>query len=288
MISTRVRAAASTAAAVVERAREAGIGFLSAAVAYYALASLVPLAALVALAVATVAGETVAERVLAAAGDSLSADGRATVRRLFTGATARSRATLVGLAVLLWGGSRLFRGLDRAFARVYRTDDGSDTLGHARDALVALVGVLSAAVVVVLVAGVVVAVAVSVATEAGDLRSLSGAIAAVRRLSGGVEGPAVAVGLVVARTLLFVALLFPVYYLLPNVPMTVRSALPGTLLTALGWTVMIVAFDRYVGLASGSALSGVAGGVVVVVTLLYVASFLLVAGAIVNAVLAER
>ena len=189
--------------------------------------------------------------------------------------------------MLLWGGSRLFRGLDRAFARVYRTDDGSDTLGHARDALVALVGVLSAAVVVVLVAGVV-AVAVSVATEAADLRSLSGAIAAVRQLSGGVEGPAVAVGLVVARTLLLVALLFPVYYLLPNVPMTVRSALPGTLLTALGWTAMIAALDRYVGLASGSALSGVAGGVVVVVTLLYVASFLLVAGAIVNAVLAER
>jgi len=287
MTPTRVRAAASTAAAVVERAREEGIGFLSAAVAYYALASLVPLAALVALAVATVAGETVAERVLAAAGDSLSADGRTTVRRLFAGATARSRATLVGLAVLLWGGSRLFRGLDRAFARVYRTDDGSDTLGHARDALVALVGVLSAAVVVVLVAGVVVA-AVSVATGAGDLRSLSGAIAAVRQLSGGVEGPAVAVGLVVARTLLLVALLFPVYYLLPNVPMTVRSALPGTLLTALGWTAMIAALDRYVGLASGSALSGVAGGVVVVVTLLYVASFLLVAGAIVNAVLAER
>ncbi len=270
-----------TLRAVFLRARDEWIGFLAAAVAYYALVSIVPLTALVALAVATVAGDAVAGWVLAALGDTLSGAGQEAIRRVLTTATARSQATVVGLLVLLWGGSRLFRGLDRAFGRIYRTDDGDDTVGHVRDTVLVLVGVLSMAVAVATVGAVAIAVALAVATELDQLRSLAGVRGAVEGMTDGAVG-------VVAQVVLLGALLFPVYYVLPNVPVTVREALPGTVLAAVGWTTLFAGFDLYVSLASGSALSGVLGGVVVIVTLLYAASFLLLVGAVVNAVLAEE
>ncbi|MXR40945.1 YihY/virulence factor BrkB family protein [Halobaculum sp. WSA2] len=266
----------ATLRSVLLRAREEWIGFLAAAVAYYALVSIVPLTALVALVVATVAGDAVAEWVLAAFGDTLSTAGREAIRRVLTTATARSQATVLGLVVLLWGGSRLFRGLDRAFGRIYRTDDGVDTVGHARDTVLALIGVLSMVVAVATVG----AIAFAVAAELGELRSLADLSAAVGGMTDGAVG-------VVARVVLLCVLLFPVYYVLPNVSVTVREAVPGTVLAAVGWTALFAGFDLYVSLASGSALSGVLGGVVVVVTLLYAASFLLLVGAVVNAVLAE-
>ncbi|QZX98873.1 YihY/virulence factor BrkB family protein [Halobaculum rubrum] len=280
MSDGRSRGAAAILRAVIERARDEWIGFLAAAVAYYALVSIVPLTALIALAVATVAGDAVAGWVLAALGDTLSGAGQEAIRRGLTTATARSQATVVGLLVLLWGGSRLFRGLDRAFGRVYRTDDGTDTVGHARDTVLVLVGVLSMVVAVATVGAAAVAIALAVATELDQLRSLAEVRTALDGMMDGAVG-------VVAQVVLIVALLFPVYYVLPNVPVTVRDAVPGTVIAAVGWTVLFAGFDLYVGLASGSALSGVLGGVVVVVTLLYVASFLLLVGAVVNAVLAE-
>lgn len=280
MSDGRTRATAATLGSIVARARDEWIGFLAAAVAYYALVSLVPLTALIALAVATVAGDAVSGWVLAAFGDTLSTAGREAIRRVLVTTTGRSQATMVGLLVLLWGGSRLFRGLDRAFGRVYRTGDGTDTVDHVRDTLLVLLGVLFMAVVVAMVGALALAVALAVATELAQVRSIAEVRAAVDGMMDGAVG-------VVAQIAVFGALLFPVYYVLPNVPVTAREALPGTAIAAVGWTALFVGFDLYVGLARGSALSGVLGGVVVVVTLLYVASFLLLVGAVVNAVLAE-
>ncbi|UIO98955.1 YihY/virulence factor BrkB family protein [Halobaculum sp. CBA1158] len=244
--------------AVVARARNAGIGFLAAAVAYYALVSLVPLSALVALAVTAVAGETVADRAVATLGDALSPAGREAVRGVLTGVGGRARTTAVGAVVLSWGATRLFRGLDRAFARVYRTEERGGVPGHLRDAVLALASVLSA------VTGV---VAVELLVTADPVTGL------VRAL---------------LRVALLVGLLSPAYYVLPDVRVGVRETLPGAAVAAVGWTALYVGFGRYVGASGGGALPGLLGAVVLVVTWLYVGSFLLIAGAVINAVLAGR
>lgn len=253
------RSAAAVVRDSVSRGRDAGVGFLAAAVAYYALVSLVPLAALAALALATVAGEAVAERVLLAVGDSLSVSGRDAVRRVFTTAVGRARATVVGVLVLLWGSTRLFRGLDRAVGRVYRADTGG-TVHRARDAAAALAGVVTAAVALV---GLDLLVAVD-----------------------GPAGPVGAAVVVAVRVGVLGCLLFPAYYVLPNAPVAAREAVPGSVLAAVGWAALYAGVDAYVAATAGDALSGALGAVVLVVTWLYAASYLLLAGAVVNAVLA--
>ncbi|WP_277552519.1 YhjD/YihY/BrkB family envelope integrity protein [Halobaculum limi] len=246
--------------AVVDRCRSCGLGFLAAGVAYYALVSLVPLLALVLLAVSTVAGDVVAARVVAAAGDALSVTGRETVQRVLTTAAGRARATGIGIVVLVWGGWRLFRGLDHAFGRVYRCDDDG-TVHHLLDAAVALVGVLVAGVAVVAVE------VLPAAWWSGPLGGIAG---------GGLQ------------LLLVVVFLVPAFYLLPNVEMRVREAVPGAAVTAVGWAALYAGFDRYVSVSGGSALSGLLGGIVLVVTWLYLAAATLLVGAAVNAVLAEQ
>ena len=260
-VGARAVSAAATVHDVVERGRSAGVGFLAAAVAYYALVSLVPLLALAALALATVAGEAVADRVVVALGDALTVSGRETVHAALTSAAGRARASAVGLAVLVWGAVRLFRGLDRAVARVY-DGDGAGTVRRARDAVVALAAVVTAAVAVVGV---------------GVLLPL-----------GAHTGPLAAVVGAALRVALLAALLVPVYSVLPDVPVTLGEALPGSVLAAVGWTALSVGFDGVLGFAGGSSLSGALGAAVLAVTWLYAASYLLLAGVSVNAVLAGR
>lgn len=257
-MSTGSGGATGTARAIVDRGREVHLTFLSAAVAYYALVSLVPLVALAALAVTLLAGEAFAAQVLAIVGDSLSASGREAVRRILTTAAGQTQAGIIGGVVLLWGASRLFRGLNHAFSEVYGAEDPKGFVGHLRDAVVALVGVLLAVVVVLGVELV------------PFFDQLGGWLAGAIRLA------------------LLAVLLLPLYYVLPNVPTDVGDALPGALLAALGWTVLYATFDLYVGMTSASALGGVVGGVVLLVTLLYVAAFVLLVGAVVNAILVGR
>ncbi|MFC7137112.1 YhjD/YihY/BrkB family envelope integrity protein [Halobaculum litoreum] len=258
---TRTAGALAVARGVVERGRSAGVGFLAAAVAYYALVSLVPLVALAALALATVAGEAVADRVVLALGESLSVSGRETVRRVLTSAAGRARATVVGVAVLLWGAVRLFRGLDRSVARVYGVDDGG-TARRARDAVAALAAVVTAAVALVGVA------------------LLAPAWAPA--------GPVAAAAGWVLRVAVLVVLLVPAFRVLPDARVTVREVLPGCVVTAVGWTALFVGFERLVGLAGGSPLSGALGGAVLAVTWLYAAAYVFLVGVVVDAELAAR
>lgn len=251
---------AGTVRAVVDRCRSCGLGFLSAAVAYYALVSLVPLLALAVLALSVVAGDIVAARVVAVAGEALSVSGQETVQRVLTTAAGRARATGIGVVVLLWGGWRLFRGLDHAFGRVYRRDDDG-TARHLLDAAVALVGVLVAGLGVVAVG---VLPTAWLPTQPSALTSN------------------------LLRLLLVAVLLVPVYYRLPNVEMRVREAVPGAVVTAVGWAALYAGFDQYVRVSDGSVLTGLLGGLVLVVTWLYLAAATMLVGAAVNAVLAEQ
>ncbi len=253
--------AVATGRAVVDRARAAEVTFLAAAIAYYALLSVLP-ALLLAVAVASaVGGAALADRVAAAVDGTLTPAGEEVIQRALTNAAGRAGATVFGVAVLVWSTLRVFRGLDIAFSRVYRSAGPGSLLEQVRDAAVVLGGVGAALV------GMVV---------------LGGALAA---LPLGVAGRLV--GLAALLVGLF-AVFVPFYYVFPDVPVPVRETVPGAALAAVGWVGLQAAFQVYADLAPSYDLYGVLGGVLLLVTWFYVAASLLLVGAAANVVLAER
>lgn len=239
-------------------AMRSDLPFTAAGIAYYAQVSLVPLGVLAFVAVSTVADDELAVRIVDAAGGALSPSGEALLRDAVTGRAGRWEASLAGLLVLSWGSLRLFRGLKTAFSDVY--DDDDSVAVRWTDSAVAALAVPTA-VVVVLGAGV-----------------------AVRWA--GISLPVVLrpAALGVALT----ASLWPLFYVLPEAGVTYREALPGAVLAAGGWILLRTAFRAYVGFVGSTAVYGALGAVVLLVTWLYLASLLLVAGAVLNVVLAGR
>ncbi|WP_323191008.1 YihY/virulence factor BrkB family protein [Halostella sp. PRR32] len=242
-------------AAVVQNRQ---VTFLAAGIAYYAFVSLVPLL-LLALVVASVfGGEALAERVVSAAGEILTPSGADLVRDALTSESGRGGATVVGIAGLLWGGLKVFRGLDYAFSAVYGTTGEESLLGSVRDGLIVLSAIGLGVVVVAVINAL-------VGTFAGPL---AGEIASVLSL--------------VSLSVVF----FPLYYVFPNVALDARGALPGTVFAATGWTALSAVFRVYAANADAYAAYGVLGGVLLLVTWLYVGAMVVMLGAVVNAVLA--
>jgi YihY family inner membrane protein len=81
-------------------------------------------------------------------------------------------------------------------------------------------------------------------------------------------------------------LLVPVYRQFPNPPIPIRGALPGTLFAAVGWTLLQAGFQLYAASATQYTAYGVIGGILLLVTWLYLAANIVILGAIINAVLA--
>lgn len=247
--------------AVVEIARDEQLTFLAAAIAYYAFVSLFPLA-LLAVAVATaVGGEALANDVVAVAGETLTPASQEVLRTALVEREGRGGATIVGLVVLVWSALKVFRAIDRSFSAVYGRGL-EEPLGE--QLVEAAVGLAAVA-----LAGAV-AVAVTVAVSLLDLPygSLVGAAVTV-----------VALGLV----------FFPLYYLFPHADVTVSEALPGSVFAAVSWAVLSLAFTLYTTeYATAYAVYGVVGGVLLLVTWLYLGALVLLVGASLNAVLAGR
>lgn len=243
--------------AFVDRWRDARLGFAAAGIAYYALVSLLPALLLLFVVVTAVSGEFVATRLLSAVGDALSVAGESLIRRAITDDSGRSGLTALGLASLLWGAWRLFRGLREAFGMVASSEVPRQRLAtRLRDATLALVSV-ALAVVVVLVTG--------------ELF------------------PEVGIARVVGRVGQFVALavvLFPVFYLLSGPEIGAVDAVPGAVVTAGGWSLLHIGFEVYLAFAGERLLFSVVGSLVLLGVWLYLASVVLLGGAVVNSVLA--
>ncbi|MFB6359716.1 MAG: YhjD/YihY/BrkB family envelope integrity protein, partial [Halobacteriales archaeon] len=94
-------------------------------------------------------------------------------------------------------------------------------------------------------------------------------------------------GLVVLLVGLFVAFL-PLYIRFPDSDVTLREAVPGAGVVAIGWVGLQAAFQGYASLAAGGDLYGVLGGVLLLVTWFYLAAMLILLGAVFNVVLAAR
>lgn len=250
-----------TARNVIDRARAVELPFLAAAIAYYALVSVLP-ALLLAVAVATVlGGAALAARVTAAAGGLLTTAGQAAITEALTGGAGRAGASVLGVLLVVWSSLKVFRGLDIAFSRVYGTS-GTDSLAATFvDASVGLVSVGAGVWAMIAIGGVLATLPLPVA----------GWI----------------LGLVALLVGLFAAFL-PLYYVFPDTPMTVLEAAPGAATAAIGWVVLQAAFQVYVAVAPAYELYGVLGGILLLVTWFYFGAAAVLVGAVLNVTLAGR
>lgn len=246
--------------ALVRAARSEQLTFIAASLAYYAFVSLFPLLLLVLVAASVFGGPEFADALAARASETLAPAAGEFVYDTLVGADVRGGATLVGVAVLVWSGLKVFRGLDIAFSQVYGEDFDESFLRQVRDATVALFAVGGGVAIVVV---------------AGTIIARSGV-----RFVGVLATPALVVGLTAA--------LLPLYYLFPDTDVTLREALPGAVLAATGWALLGTAFRLYAGSAGSFDGYGIVGAVLLLVTWFYVGSIVLLVGAVVNAVLAGR
>ncbi|WP_380681053.1 YihY/virulence factor BrkB family protein [Salinigranum sp. GCM10025319] len=243
--------------AVVDASRDEHVTFMAGSLAYHAFVSLVPLAALVFLALAVVGSEPFAEHVLTLTGAMLSPEANALLRRhVVSGAVSGTvGASLVGGVTIVWGALKLFRGLDTAFSEIYDTARDTSFVEGIVDGLVVLVTVPVALLTVV------------AATTALSLVSL----ATVRI--------AMPILLVCGLSLVFL----PLYYVFPDADVSVREVLPGVVVAAVGWMVLQQLFHVYV-LLTGNSAGSVVGAVILSLTWLYFAGVVLLVGGVVNAV----
>ena len=249
-----------TLTAIYRTTSEREITFLAASVAYYAFVSLVPLVVLALAVGSLIGGATLAERLIDAAGDLLPAAGEELLTAALTAESGRTEASIVAVVVATWGGIKVFRGLSKAFDRVYGADEKTALVTELLEGVVVTLGVVGAF-------GLMIGVGVL-------LRALPGTVPFA-----GPVGWLLLVGGLVAAFL-------PIYYVLPPTAVTVREALPGTTVAAVGWTVLQAGFQLYASIAAGQEAYGALGAVLLFVTWLYFAGVLMLLGAVVNVVVA--
>jgi YihY family inner membrane protein len=242
---------------VIDAVQRIDATFVAASLAYYAFVSLIPLLALVVVVATVVGGEALSAGVLVLVGDLLTPAAQSDLLSAFQSDTGRGGVTVVGVVLTTWGALKLFRGLDRAFGKVYGTTPGG-LVAQLKDALLVLVSVGAGVAGVTVVGGVVAFLPLPGARFVAPLSLL----------------------------LALVAAFFPLYYVFPDAEVTVRQALPGTVFAAVCWTLLGVGFGIYATVAGSSAVYGLLGGILLLVTWFYLGGVVLLVGAVVNAVLA--
>ncbi|WP_424013493.1 YihY/virulence factor BrkB family protein [Halorubrum xinjiangense] len=260
-MSRHSRTALGTARGVADLAIDRQVTFLAAAIAYYAFVSLVPALLLLVVVATAVFGETIAAELVASTGDFLTPAGEEAVVDAVSSAGGRTGASLLGLGVLLWSTLKVFRGLDTAFVSLYGGDEPPGFLKQVADA-----------------ASVVVAVGVGI----GVMVAVGAFVAAADAL------PLVEAASVLALPLFLAAVFLPMYYILPQPSIGVREALPGAAFAAVCWTLLQAGFQVYAAGAAQYQVYGVIGGVLLLVTWLYLAAVVVVLGGAINVVFAGR
>lgn len=246
---------------VVALARREQIVLTAGSLAYFTFLSLVPLLILLLVAVSVLGSEALAMRAVSRATRTLAAQNADLLREIVSGAADRQGATVIGVAVLLWGALLTFRALDTAFAGIYDSHGQRSLFNTVVDVVLVFV-VIVAATVAMVVAGVVLAVFVRT-----QLWKTFGPLALFFVLS---------------------VVFFPLYYILPEADVGAVEVLPGTVFAAAAWTVLQALFGYYAAISGVTRLYGAASAFLLILVWLYVGGFVLLLGAAVNAVLSGR
>lgn len=244
----------------IRLARDEQMTLLAAGVAFYGFLSLVPLVLLALGIAASIGGEALAARLMVAVDNVFTPPARELLAETIFDETNRQGATVVGILGLLWGSSRVLRGLDRAFSEVYGTAGSKSLFDSIWDATI-------------------VALVISLGLV------LVGVLEFLLRFVPGFEMMIVGQLFVVIG---LVATFLPLYVVFPDANVGVREAIPGAVVAAVGWFGLSQTFWVYADLVTEYTVYGALGAVFLVLVWLYVGAVLLVFGAILNAVLASR
>lgn len=251
----------ATFADVVEFARKRQMMTIAARLAFHALNALVPTVILLLIGFSVSGGFGSVTPFLS----QLTTVKTTTVEQFTSQATnptsGRLRAAVVAGAIFLWSTGRLFEAVQDSFADVYGVEP-YDSWARKLLGIVLTFGTI----LVGLVAMAVLGVWLSNLVDGFAWRLVS---------------PILLFG---ALTLLFV----PLYYLLPNVHVSLREAVPGAVFAALGWTTSGMFFRLYANVSSSVQFYGALGGLVLFTTWVYLGGLVLLLGVILNAVIAER
>jgi len=255
----KIENAVSLLLSIFRELRVRNAPFMAGSIAYSAFVSLLPLALLLFIGVSAVGGQHLADYVLQLLGSYLTPAGQSELTESITQPSGRASISVIGFVVLLWGVFRVFRSLDTAFSTFYGTNRKNDLLNQLRDGAVVLLS-LGAAILSV----------VAVAMALGFFVDLS-------------YGPLLKpLLLICGLTLAFL----PIYYVFPDVDLSLRDILPGTVVAAVGWTILEMTFGIYMSYSSAAELYGIIGGVILLITWLYFGAFVMLIGAATNVVLA--
>ena len=240
-----------------ELAREKQIPAIAAGLAYYEFNSLIPFALLLLVALSA-AGElqTVLTELQALTGSSGT---NQVIRQIGSASAGRVRAAVIAALILLWSAMRLLQTVEGVFDEMY---DGPDRRSQLRTGFEFVIAFLT----FVLAVSALAILGAALSPQVGGL-----ALTLLAPLG-------LFVGLLVA--------FFPMYYVFPDVAMTVREALPGAALAAAGWAFSGIFFGLYSRVSQSVQLYGLAGGLLLLLTWLYVGGFLILMGVVLNASLA--
>ncbi|GAB3699091.1 hypothetical protein GCM10028858_12780 [Halorubrum pallidum] len=234
---------------------------MAGSIAYSAFVSLLPLVLLLVIAASVVGGESLAGRVRSATGSYLSPTGQSLLADSISQAGSQTGLSVLGIVVLLWGVFRVLRALDTAFSAIYDTQRRNDLPNQFKDGAVVLVA-LGAAFLAVLAAATILPFVPNIPFP-GLVRSAS---------------------LILALSVVFL----PVFYVFPDADLSLRMALPGAVVAAIGWALLNAGFGVYVAYSSTQDLYGVIGGVILLITFLYFGALVILIGAATNVVLMGR
>jgi YihY family inner membrane protein len=251
---TQGSAVVRTVRRCLRHSRERDIVILAAALSYYTIISIVPLLTLLLFVTATFQRETVGALVIEFTGAYLLPAGQAEVLDALQEISVTGHHTVIGVALSLWGGFRLFASLDRAFVLIFESERPS----LARRVSTGLLTLLTVGLAVVAAA------------------VLVGAI-------GLVEHPESHYGPVLLVAVLVVSF-FPIYYFLPDVDLAPREVLPGATFAAVAWTVLSTGFGIYIALL-GAQVVGLIGSFLLLLTWFYLAALAILFGGVLNAIL---
>ena len=247
--------------AILYEARAEQLPFLAGSIAYHAFVSMFPLLVLLLAAVTAIGDESLADGLLALTSAVLTPGGSQVLVAELREASNSAGVSAFGAIVLLWGTLRIFRGLDTAFSEVYESE-AANTLG---DQLADGLLVLATFAIAVVAAGYV---------ESGVSVVGEGSVAWLLRRLVLVAG--------------LVAVLFPMYYLFPDVDVSPVEVLPGVVVTAVGLTALESLFRVYVAFSGRDPRQSLVASVLVFLTWLYFLGLVVLLGAVVNAVLSNR
>jgi len=253
--------ATSVLRAIAAEFKEENITFMAGSIAYYAFVSMFPLLLLALLVASVVGGQAFADAVIGLTQQYLTPAAQGIVTDSITQASNAASFSIIGIAALLWSVLKVFRGLDVAFSSLYHSPGDTSILDQVKDGVIVLGGVT---------------VAIGAMVAAGFLVRFLPEIPYIGALS--------FVFLIGALTLAF----FPIYYVFPDVDVSVRDVLPGTVVAAVGWALLQSLFRVYTSYSSTAELYGAIGGVILLVTWLYFGALVLLLGVAVNVVLAGQ